>query len=172
MLSSHDYDWLNNCPYSISNLYDNISKGSGSTGSGVLSDEGEGEISDDNGKGVRICKSDGGDGQVQSSFSYKKSDYNKVSNENFKSTNNFRSDFKISPSSSKPINSNFSSVERRNSNDSNSVSTGGQDLCPSHSNSVGANMNVNVKVTAHDEALLSMMSFFSHCHKVENEKEI
>ena len=26
--------------------------------------------------------------------------------------------------------------------------------------------------TAHDEALLSMMSFFSHCHQVENEKSI
>lgn len=26
--------------------------------------------------------------------------------------------------------------------------------------------------TAHDEALLSMMSFFSHCHKVESEKSI
>lgn len=148
-------------------------KGSRSTGSGVLSDEGEGEISDDSGNRIRMCNSDGSGGLVQSSFSYKKSDYNKVSTENFKSANNFRTDYKISPPISKPINSNssFSSVERRNSNDSSSLSTGGQSLSPMQSSSVGVNANVNVKVTAHDEALLSMMSFFSHCHKVENEKE-
>ena len=46
---------------------------------------------------------------------------------------------------------------------------GEKDLSPSsHTSNIGANVNI----AAHDEALQSMMSFFSHCHKVENDREI
>ena len=52
-----------------------------------------------------------------------------------------------------------------------------------HTNTIEYNVTDNCKnlskideslpiPTAHDEALLSMMSFFSHCHQVENEKSI
>lgn len=143
--------------------------GSGSTASGANSDEGEGETSDDSSK-----KSKNNNESSQSSFSFRNKEYNKVSNHDFKASKEpYNSggnyEYKTFPStlnSDSFSNGKNKCLDKEGLRSETHVAENSLTEC---SSSYIKEKNVP-QSTDHNEALLSMMNFFSHCHKVESEK--
>ena len=115
-----------------------------------------------------MSKSDGNVGQSQSLFSFRSKEYNKVSNivKNTKKASSSSHSYEYKTFGANPSIGNADAY-------GSSINRDKDDLKDQQLLSKVEHDNKDVVVDAsRDEALLSMMSFFSHCHQVESEKDL